>query len=166
MIWLYVKSTKLCDICFLPQTPSFLTESRQRPATSRLSGRLVSGPQDHHQSSSDRRMRIRSPGFSVLYWVLTQTQEIGLICLAGIAPAHISPLSEFSQGISPGSPIKGLPICGNWCHPATDWRWHQMLWLYLHLSLWFIQLWDYQLFKNNWRSIKKLISYQIIDKSE
>ena len=54
-------------------------------------------------------MRIRSPGFSVLYWVLTQTQEIGRICLAGIAPAHISPLSEFSQGISPGSPIKGLP---------------------------------------------------------
>ena len=117
MIWLYVKSTKLCDICFLPQTPSFLTESRQRPATSRLSGRLVGGPQDHHQSSSDRRMRIRSPGFSVLYWVLTQTQEIGRICLAGIAPAHISPLSEFSRYLSRVS-HQGSPICGNLVSPS------------------------------------------------
>ena len=73
---------------------------------------------DHKPSSSPRKGS-QGPIFTMLYWVLTQTHEIGRICLAGIAPAHISPLSEFSQGISPGSPTKGLPICGNWSHPAT-----------------------------------------------
>ena len=46
---------------------------------------------DHKPSSSPRKGS-QGPIFTMLYWVLTQTHEIGRICLAGIAPAHITPL--------------------------------------------------------------------------
>ena len=114
------KTVWYMDICFLPQTLSFLTESRQRPATSRLSGQQVGGPQDHHQSSSDKGWEL-GPQASQCYTGFSHRPE-RLVAYAsqGLLP-HISHRSPSFQGISPGSPIKGLPsVAVGVTQPQTD----------------------------------------------